>query len=129
MTETAANGARFTAQTTTVRDEVNGIDEKPLRFGRKNISLVLENELTPQMITLPVARILRSGAGRFIFDPSFIPPVLEISSSPRLMTLDPAADRDPRRQERYAGPQPRREYAARPAMRLERLPASGFCTP
>ena len=87
LNETAANGARFVAHTATVRDEVNGIDEKPLRFGRKNISLVLENELTPQMISLPVARILRSGTGRFVFDPSFIPPVLEISSSPRLMTL------------------------------------------
>jgi type VI secretion system protein ImpJ len=39
------------------------------------------------MVTLPVARILRSGSGRFVFDPSFIPPVLEISSSPRLMTV------------------------------------------
>jgi type VI secretion system protein ImpJ len=87
LTEAAANGARFTAQTATVRDEVNGIDEKPLRFGRKNISLVLENELSPQAVTLPVARIQRTGAGRFALDPSFIPPLLEISASPRLMTL------------------------------------------
>jgi type VI secretion system protein ImpJ len=87
LTESAANGTRFTAQTTTVRDEVTGIDEKPLRFGRKNISLVLENELSPQSVTLPIARIQRTGAGRFTFDPSFIPPILEISASPRLMTV------------------------------------------
>ena len=31
LNETAANGARFTALTTTVRDEVNGVDEKSLR--------------------------------------------------------------------------------------------------
>ena len=87
LTEAAANGVRFTAQTETVRDEVNGLDEKPLRFGRKNITLVLENEIKPEAITLPIARIQRSGAGRFIFDPTFIPPILDITASARLMTV------------------------------------------
>lgn len=87
LTETAANGARYTAQTETVLDEVNGVDEKPLRLGRKNITLALESELNPQAITLPIARVMRSGAGRFIFDPDFIPPSLEMSASPRLMSL------------------------------------------
>jgi type VI secretion system protein ImpJ len=87
LTEAGANGVRFTAHTATVRDEVNGLDEKPLRFGRKNITLALENELNPQAITLPIARILRSGSGRFIFDPTFVPPILEISASNHLMTI------------------------------------------
>lgn len=87
LNEAAANGARFTAQNTTVRDEVNGVDEKALRVGKKNISLVLENEQAPQAVSLPIARIIRSGAGRFMFDPTFVPPTLEISASPRLMTL------------------------------------------
>jgi type VI secretion system protein ImpJ len=87
LTETAANGARFTAQTSTVTDEVNGLDEKPLRLGRKNITLALETELNAQSVTLPIARIMRSGAGRYIFDPAFIPPSLEMSASPRLMSL------------------------------------------
>ena len=82
-----SNKLRYTAQTTTVRDDVNGVDEKPLALGRKNISLVLETEVTPQSVTLPVARVIRSGSGRFIFDPSFIPPILEMSASDRLMTL------------------------------------------
>src|SRR5579871_4762107 len=87
LNEATANGARYTAQTVKICDEVSGVDEKPLRLGRKNISLVLENELKPDAVSLPVARIQRSGAGRFIFDPSFVPPVLEISASARLMTL------------------------------------------
>ena len=77
LTETAANGARFTAQTKTVLDEVTGLDEKPLRLGRKNITLALETEVAPQAVTLPIARIMRSGGGRYIFDPTFIPPSLE----------------------------------------------------
>jgi type VI secretion system protein ImpJ len=87
LNEAAANKVRYTAQTTTVRDDVNGIDEKPLALGRKNITLVLETEPNPQAVTLPVARILRSGSGRFVLDPSFIPPILEMSASERLMTL------------------------------------------
>lgn len=62
LTENAANGTRFTAQTSTVFDDVNGIDEKPLRLGKKNITLVLETELNSQAITLPVARLMRSGS-------------------------------------------------------------------
>ena len=87
LTETTASGVRYTAETNTVIDEVNGLDAKPLRLGRKNIALVLENELNPQAISLPVARIMRSGSGRFIFDASFIPPLLDVSASVRLMTL------------------------------------------
>ena len=87
LTEAGANGIRYIAQTKTVIDEVNGLDGKPLNLGRKNISLVLETEVNPSAITLPVARIIRSGAGRFIFDPSFIPPLLDISASTHLMTL------------------------------------------
>jgi type VI secretion system protein ImpJ len=87
LTETAANGTRFTAQTSSVLDEVNGLDEKPLRLGKKNITLALETELNAQAITLPIARLMRSGAGRFVLDPAFIPPSLEMSASPRLMGL------------------------------------------
>ena len=87
LNETAGNGTRFTAQTRKVLDEVNGLDEKPLRVGIKNITLALETELNPQAVTLPIARLIRSGAGRFELDPTFIPPSLEITASPRLMSL------------------------------------------
>jgi type VI secretion system protein ImpJ len=87
LLENTANGTRFVAQTRTVRDEVSGIDEKPLRVGIKNITLLAETELTPQAVSLPIARLIRSGAGRFVLDPVFIPPSLEMSASPRLMSL------------------------------------------
>ncbi len=87
LNETAGNGTRFTVQTRKVLDEVNGLDEKPLRVGIKNIALALETELNPLAVTLPIARLIRSGAGRFELDPTFIPPSLEITASPRLMSL------------------------------------------
>jgi type VI secretion system protein ImpJ len=55
--------------------------------GRKNIELRLDTEPTSDLVTLPIARITRSGSGQFVFDPAFIPPCVEISASDPLMAL------------------------------------------
>jgi type VI secretion system protein ImpJ len=81
------NGYRYIAENEVVPDETTGRDDKPVRIGRKNLRLVVETELTPDLITLPVARVMRSGSGKFIFDPAFIPPCLQISASDRLLNL------------------------------------------
>ena len=84
-----ANGAdaRFVAETSTLHDENSGIDERSVRLGRKNFRLLMDTEPAADLLTLPVARIIRDGAGHFIYDPLFVPPVLEISASARLMTM------------------------------------------
>lgn len=79
--------ARYVAEIRSLSDENTGRDEKPVRLGRKNIRLCLESELAADLITLPLARIMRSGGGQFIYDRDFIPPCLHITASPRLMYL------------------------------------------
>jgi len=79
--------ARYVAEVEKVGDENTGRDEKPVRVGRKNIRFYLESELTPELVTLPLARVMRSGGGQFIYDANFIPPCLRISASPRLVFL------------------------------------------
>jgi type VI secretion system protein ImpJ len=83
----ARNGdeLRYVAETQVLPDEMSGRDEKPVQLGRKNFSLLLDTELSEQFSTLPLARIRRDGAGRFIYDPAFIPPVLRIAGSEALM--------------------------------------------
>jgi type VI secretion system protein ImpJ len=78
---------RYRAETRTLPDENTGRDEKPVQVGRKNIRFVLEAQENKGLVTLPIARIMRDGAGRFIFDPSFIPPCLQISASERLLVI------------------------------------------
>jgi type VI secretion system protein ImpJ len=78
---------RYRSQTVILHDETTGRDEKPVNLGLKNIRLVLETELTQDLTSMPVARIERDGSGHFIFDPDFIPPVLQISASERLMQM------------------------------------------
>ncbi len=84
-----ATGAltRYRSETVVLHDETTGRDEKPVNLGLKNIRLVLETELTPDLTSMAIARIQRDGSGHFIYDPEFIPPVLQISASERLMAL------------------------------------------
>lgn len=78
---------RFLAQPRTLHDETTGRDEKPVRVARKNIRFLLDIEPAGDAQTIPLARVKRDGAGRFIYDPEFIPPVMKISASERIMMI------------------------------------------
>lgn len=82
-----ANGTRFLAEPRPVFDEVTGGEEKPVNFGRKNIRFLFEGENKDEYDALPIARIARDGAGRFILDPKFVPPLLRFSASPALLGM------------------------------------------
>lgn len=82
----SADASRYLAETAVVRDEGTGRDEKPVLVGRKNLRLVLEGELEPGSSALPLARIRRDGSGSFVYDPEYVPPVLQIGASPALLT-------------------------------------------
>jgi type VI secretion system protein ImpJ len=85
----AASGAdaRFVAEPRALHDENTGADERPVNLGRKNVRLLFDTEPAADLLTLPLARIVRDGSGHFAYDPAFVPPVLAISASPCLMTL------------------------------------------
>lgn len=85
--ETSETEMRYKAEERILPDENTGRDEKPIQVGRKNIRFAVETQNTQGLVTLPVARVMRDGAGRFIFDPSFIPPCLQISASERLLVI------------------------------------------
>ncbi len=79
--------ARYRAEVRMLFDETTGRDEKPVQVGRKNVALRLDTQASEGAVTLPLARIMRSGSGQYIFDPSFIPPSVQIGASERLMAL------------------------------------------
>src|SRR5947207_6530799 len=80
-------GSRYTGVLESFQDENTGRDEKPIQMGRKNFRLVFDPQPGEDLLTLPLARIMRDGSGHFIFDPTFIPPCLQISASERLTTM------------------------------------------
>lgn len=85
----AANGSyvRFDAEERTLPDEYTGVDERPVRIGRKNIAIQVESELDATSVAMPLARVRRDGMGAYIYDPDFVPPCLQISASERVMVL------------------------------------------
>jgi type VI secretion system protein ImpJ len=84
---TGAGSVRYSAEAQILHDETTGRDEKPVQLGRKNIRVVFETERVENHTMLPFARIIRDGSGRFAYDPNFIPPLLDITASERVMSL------------------------------------------
>jgi type VI secretion system protein ImpJ len=93
----ATNGAsygepttRYTAESTVVRDDMTGRDERTLTVGRKNFRLLLDSDMesvdASGLVVLPLARVRRDGAGHFIYDEEYVGPSLHIGASPRLMS-------------------------------------------
>jgi type VI secretion system protein ImpJ len=80
-------GTRYIAEERILPDENTGLDEKPLKLGRKNIRLLLDSEEAGEVQTLPIGRVKRDGSGNFIYDESFIPPCLQIGASQTLMMM------------------------------------------
>jgi type VI secretion system protein ImpJ len=83
----AGRDPRFVAETRVLHDQNSGADERPVRLGRKNLRLLMDTEPPGDLLTLPVARVVRDRSGHFAYDPVFVPPVLEIGASQRLMLL------------------------------------------
>jgi type VI secretion system protein ImpJ len=83
----AGGDARYASQARVLHDEISGVDERSVQMGRKNLRLLLDIEPAGDLITIPVARIVRDGAGHFAYDPGFVPPVVQIAASSRLLQL------------------------------------------
>jgi len=94
--ESAANcgedeARRFAAVTETLADDLTGLDEKPVKIGRKNFRVLARGEVQQEWIdagsAIPLARVRRDQAGQFTLDQNFIPPVLNLQASERLMVM------------------------------------------
>lgn len=83
----AAPPPRYRQEVRLVVDETSGRDEKPVGLGRKNFRLALDVELAEGEVALPVARVRRDGKGHFVYDPAFIPPLLQVGASDALVGM------------------------------------------
>jgi type VI secretion system protein ImpJ len=85
--EPRAEAMRYRALTLQRPDDVTGRDERGVAVGRKNFRLVLDGDTSEGLVTLPIARVRRAPSGQFVFDPAYVPPVLQIGASVRLLDL------------------------------------------
>jgi type VI secretion system protein ImpJ len=85
--EEGSRDARFSAEVFLRRDENTGHAEKPVQVARKNLRILLEGEAVEGSAVLPLGRIIRTPSGGHELDPSFIPPLVDISASSSLMSV------------------------------------------
>ncbi len=78
---------RYSAHAQALHDDNTGRDEKPVQLGKKNVRLLFETEDAGDLLTLPLARVMRDSSGQYAYDPRFIPPCLQINASERLMHI------------------------------------------
>jgi type VI secretion system protein ImpJ len=83
----SANGGRWSQMHRVVRDETNGVDEREIDLGHKNLRIMTEAELTPELLSIPIARVLRDGRGHLMYDEAFIPACLRLNASETLLLL------------------------------------------
>jgi type VI secretion system protein ImpJ len=79
--------ARYIAAAEPVPDETTGQNERAVAVARKNFRLLLDTDDADGLVTMPVARIRRDGAGHFVYDAEYVPPCIQIGASRRLMEL------------------------------------------
>src|SRR5207248_437209 len=85
--ESNGSHARYREEAAPMLDDTTGRDEKPVSIGRKNLRLALDVEPIEDVVSLPIARGKRDGAGHFMYDPEYVPPCIQVGASKRLMQL------------------------------------------
>lgn len=78
---------RYAEIAATVRDETSGEDGIEIHFAAKRLRLCLDHEVTPGDVALPIARVRRDGSGRYVVDPDYVAPALQIGASERLLEI------------------------------------------
>jgi type VI secretion system protein ImpJ len=78
---------RYVSEVVVIPDENTATSERPIQIGRKNFRLLVNAEMQDGNSALQIARVLRTAAGVFERDHSYIPPVLHIAGSEQLMTI------------------------------------------
>jgi type VI secretion system protein ImpJ len=83
----AGLSTRFYSELQILRDENSSGTEKPVSLARKNLQIIADGESLEGSVTLPLARVLRTDAGQYRLDNSFIPPMINAHANERLIGI------------------------------------------
>jgi type VI secretion system protein ImpJ len=76
---------RFVAEVESIRDENDGLTERPVQVARRNLRLLVEGENLHGNTLIRIARVSRSEGGLYRYDAAFVPPLLDMRASPAAM--------------------------------------------
>lgn len=82
-----SNDTRYRSVKRQMVDLLNGTDEKQIQLAAKNIRIITEDEVKEDLLTIPIARLIRDTGGFPAYDPNYIPPSLKITASERMLAI------------------------------------------
>jgi len=80
-----AGEGRYSSRSVERTDETTGREKLKVELARKNFRIVLREEDLRGAVTMPLARVRRGSQGELALDPAFVPPLLRIGASRRLV--------------------------------------------
>jgi type VI secretion system protein ImpJ len=78
---------RYLKEVAQMRDENASLIERPVEIARKNFRFLVDSEAREGTPAIKVARVTRTDAGLMQLDPTFVPPLLNISASDYLVSM------------------------------------------
>jgi type VI secretion system protein ImpJ len=85
--EQADSATRYRVREDVLVDESSGDDPTVVRFAARNLMLLFDDEPMDGLVAMPIACLRRDGQGHFARDAEFVPPVLQLAASERLLQL------------------------------------------
>ncbi len=78
---------RYWQESDLVADEITGKNEQPLSFARNNLCLLFGKEPRDGYSAIKIVELERTGTGQLAVSKSYIPPILNITASPWLVSM------------------------------------------
>jgi len=78
---------RYYSEVAMLRDENNGLNEKPVQVARKNFKILTSNESRDGYSSIRFARVRRNPTGTLDIDQKFVPPTLDIEGVEYLLAI------------------------------------------
>jgi type VI secretion system protein ImpJ len=79
--------SRYTAEKRTIIDETTGKHGQAIPLARSDLRLFVDSGDYTNVVSVPIARVVRDGSGHFAFDRAFVPPCQRIGASEPLVSL------------------------------------------
>jgi type VI secretion system protein ImpJ len=80
-------GTRYSPSILSTTDENTGKAEKDILVASKNFRILIEREAHEGSSVMPVARVVRSESGETFYDPTFVPPIMDIAASDHVLSI------------------------------------------
>lgn len=83
----SSGNIRFLQEGALFKDETTGTNEQPIALAKSNFRIIFDDELRDGFTSIKIAELERTPTGQLKLSDEYIPPILQISASPWLVSM------------------------------------------